>query len=126
MSKHAPEPWVVNGYLDIWHSGGPGGHMFNADTVGNADRIVACVNACAGMDDPAAELTRLRADLAAAVAERDRLAEALTEIADEKVHKRYIQSILAVSPDCDRGCLWAEAVESIESFARDALAKEGT
>lgn len=28
----------------------------------NLHRIVACVNACAGMDDPAAELARLRAE----------------------------------------------------------------
>jgi len=35
----------------------------------NAARIVACVNACAGLDDPANELASLRAALAAAEAE---------------------------------------------------------
>ena len=28
--------------------------------VESADRIIACVNACEGMDDPAAEIARLR------------------------------------------------------------------
>ena len=37
----------------------------------NANRIVACVNACAGMDDPAAEISRLRDELAAWKAEAE-------------------------------------------------------
>lgn len=45
----------------------------------NADRIVACVNACAGMDDPAATIAGLRA-------ERDGLREAM-----EKFERRTRQ-----------------------------------
>jgi thymidylate kinase len=51
--------------------------------------------------------------------------KALKEIADEKVSQRYVHSVLAVSPDCNRACLWCEAVDSVESFARTALASQG-
>jgi hypothetical protein len=70
MSKHTPEPWEIN--EDQSHDG-----IFNVCSANgeyictvwgihdngrsNADRIVACVNACAGMDDPQAEIARLKA-----------------------------------------------------------------
>jgi hypothetical protein len=43
----------------------------------NAYRIVACVNACAGMADPVAELSALRSELAAAKEQSDRQQAAL-------------------------------------------------
>lgn len=63
----------------------------------NAARIVACVNACAGMEDPAAEIQALRMDLADYIAQHhcqvqqiarlkadaDKRAEALRWYADE-------------------------------------------
>jgi hypothetical protein len=51
--------------------------------------------------------------------------KALREIASEKVSQQYVHSVLAVSPDCNRACLWCEAVDSVESFARTALASQG-
>lgn len=57
MTTHPSEPWhVVDGFgiqaadlrrVDICH-------------LATADRIVACVNACAGMADPDAEIADLR------------------------------------------------------------------
>ena len=41
MSKHTPESWAIRG-------------------ANNARRIAACVNACAGMADPAAEIVDLK------------------------------------------------------------------
>ena len=51
VSMQPPEPYVVH-------------HHLNPEATerdkSNGERIVACVNACAGMDDPAAEIKRLR------------------------------------------------------------------
>ena len=60
-TKHTPEPWIAvgervagNGILIALCGHG------NAD---NAARIVACVNACAGMEDPAKEIAEMREEL---------------------------------------------------------------
>jgi len=53
----------------------------------NANRIVACVNACAGMDDPAAEISRLRARVA-------ELEGAAKELADGWTNKHVINTDL--------------------------------
>jgi hypothetical protein len=75
VNKHTSEPWEA--IIDpcdfhqkstladsagniIAQFGGTGPH------VANTARAEACVNACAGMDDPAAELTRLRSRAAEA------------------------------------------------------------
>jgi hypothetical protein len=78
MSSHTPEPWIVretDGYScgrvvksPGWIISGPEYTVFHLPNAGrmpdsgaaDAARIVACVNACAGMDDPAAALARLR------------------------------------------------------------------
>jgi hypothetical protein len=74
-TKHTAEPWIVCEKLSgsenhqgftIRSRGGWAIAVVNPlDQHGtggkaNADRIVACVNACRGMADPAAEITRLR------------------------------------------------------------------
>lgn len=79
MSKHTPEPWVATRNCAYWEIGIEVDGYY-ANRIGdvcatdphnpdsgkqeaNSARIVACVNACAGMDDPAAEISRLRADI---------------------------------------------------------------
>lgn len=78
MSKHTPEPWAVGVGVD----GKWGRHHASVRTdnipfpiastmffgitpqeecEANAARVVACVNALAGIPDPAAEMARLRA-----------------------------------------------------------------
>lgn len=64
--SHTPEPWRAE-----WQPGQTPKHTYThcvmygddslCDTLTEADahRIVACVNACAGMADPAAEIARL-------------------------------------------------------------------
>lgn len=78
-TKHTPEPWVQDegnlrcvGTPKSWYprqvydivtvlEGGPEYRdEANSKAEANAHRIVACVNALAGVDDPAAELARLR------------------------------------------------------------------
>ena len=61
--KHTSEPWE---FKEDWISKGDEAVALvyginNSQEHANAARIVACVNACAGMDDPAAEIERLRA-----------------------------------------------------------------
>jgi hypothetical protein len=92
-TKHTPEPWGWNMHdMDgrtkwyirehPWHHAGPvaqGGRAIckvsavvgNTAARANASRIVACVNACAGIEDPASELARLRRVEAAARAAAD-------------------------------------------------------
>jgi len=69
---HTPEPWIsIFGYIGEeakltqppgWDSPlGP--TLAEANFAEDAQRIVQCVNACAGMDDPAAEVAQMRQDL---------------------------------------------------------------
>ena len=73
MSKHTPEPWKLWGDKEAVVMDCPlhSKHGFiavmacNEDvsaktSSANAKRIVTCVNACAGMSDPAAEIAELK------------------------------------------------------------------
>lgn len=69
-AQHTPEPWKAwqPGFNGEQWAFGPHGKCPIGKTLGgdapieaaNADRIVACVNACAGLADPAADLAALR------------------------------------------------------------------
>lgn len=68
MSEHTPEPWKTI----EWDDGSTGIYTNTDDRIAEIDyydnqhdarRIVACVNACAGMDDPDTELSALRAQV---------------------------------------------------------------
>lgn len=66
MSEHTKEPWHqgtdgrqiegINGNIVCIVSGA----LLNESTIEDARRIVACVNACAGMDDPADAISMLK------------------------------------------------------------------
>ncbi len=68
MSQHTPEPWHQSSrylYDKDWHTLAAF-CTTNRDAppeqdIANTQRIVACVNACAGIADPAATLAALRA-----------------------------------------------------------------
>ncbi len=97
--KHTPEPWVLkpNGVINageaFQYARGSGQCQIVSVTIrqrapddvntsderdANAARIVACVNACAGMDDPAAEIAGMRLDMQA----HDRMREKATGYLD--------------------------------------------
>jgi len=66
MSKHTPEPWK-DGFLRVTALDGGMKIAVTSCEIGNveieqanANRIVTCVNACAGMADPAAEIAELK------------------------------------------------------------------
>ena len=78
MSKHTPEPWFDDrathdepyqnikilgdenrGICWLWIDDAPVDD-WNAEQRANANRIVTCVNACAGMADPATEIAELK------------------------------------------------------------------
>lgn len=81
-TKHTPEPWRVYSVRNSFISGIDGANesvfIFLTESEykqqgfdlspekmnANISRIVACVNACAGMEDPAAEITALRERIA--------------------------------------------------------------
>lgn len=56
--KWTPEPWLAHG-ADIRTNADERVNIYDMDP-SNRERIVACVNALAGVADPAAELARLR------------------------------------------------------------------
>jgi hypothetical protein len=85
-TKHTTEPWEVGHWQTMGspeiHAKGKGdvncllaktvnhGYISLEESHANANRTVVCVNACAGMDDPAGEINRLKevnADLLAAL-----------------------------------------------------------
>lgn len=67
--NHTPEPWVVGTNFGCIHKGLPDGRRINGALVicqgnndqanANARRIVACVNACAGIPTETLEDTKL-------------------------------------------------------------------
>lgn len=74
-TRHTPEPWLVEACgtrISHFFAAGDGSYLIPvADLLGearesNAKRIVACVNACEGIDDPA-NLRRQRDELLAAL-----------------------------------------------------------
>lgn len=78
MAWHTAEPWRVGKFGGIYGDDGPclGGCSFSDGSQRpngreNETRIVACVNACAGIDDPA-DLRR----------QRDELLQVLKEVND--------------------------------------------
>lgn len=126
MSAHTPEPWHTESQCPgecCWHlfsgpiyGAGDGGECISSPEMSQADaaRIVACVNACAGMGDPAAEIARLHSAVAELSHEsvtfqgqRDALAAALRDVLP-----------LAIQTDCG-----GMDVAFLLNNARAALAK---
>ena len=70
MSEHTPEPWKCEGHV-VYFPNVAGGFSLRdcPGAVATARRIVACVNACEGMADPAAEIADLKS-------QRDEMLEA--------------------------------------------------
>lgn len=97
--SHTPEPWAEPD-INHWASNKSNSKL-DLGIVGFIDmcRAVACVNACAGMADPAAEITALRAD-------KQVLVDAL----------KAIQKYDNGQGCCDYGC-------DTPTIAREALAK---
>ena len=70
-TQHTPEPWQLNFPGESWtvigangeeafDDGSAGGEYAPGCTPETRDRIVSCVNACQGLDDPAAALKAAR------------------------------------------------------------------
>lgn len=70
-NKHTPEPWAfdsgkIRGAMMTakpYNIASVNGHA-TTEGQANGDRIIACVNACAGMSDPIQEIAWLRAQAA--------------------------------------------------------------
>ena len=88
MSKHTPEPWYFEqdaGFCsEIYSDNGGSVCTFVEDpSPVDVDRILSCVNACAGMEDPAKEIAEMRM-------QRDELLEALDDL-----YKGYVFVLVA-------------------------------
>ncbi len=69
-TKHAPEPWKITSSWNDFTIEGPsneeiifqdGPHGTPTIKSANAERIVACVNACKGIEDPTAFISEVKA-----------------------------------------------------------------
>lgn len=85
MSKHTPEPWVFESepsyYSEIFGSNGESVCTFVDDPSGvDVDRILSCVNACAGMEDPGKEIQRMRRQIHTLLSGLEQTLPALVEI----------------------------------------------
>lgn len=123
-AKHTPEPWPIAKGGDVMLPFADGSNVYLRKAVGlpleDYERARACVNACAGMANPAAEISVLRGQEesrqfearahAKALQARDSLAAELRNIANAKP--------LDWPPECrDEFQAWAQ------SRARYTLAK---
>lgn len=68
-TKHTAEPWTVGGDEDPAPYRGANGEA--PQLFVDAARIVRCVNACAGLEDPAAALKLAREAMAGVIDEAD-------------------------------------------------------
>lgn len=125
MSAHTPGPWMVLEETDhepvtltvvfapgretcvaaTWHGVSNGQSVDEAEA--NAARIVACVNACEGMKDPAAVIQSLRDDSLVAATLRarcDELAAALRALAR---HDTFTRSYDGAAHESDRQAAYA-------------------
>lgn len=115
--KHTPEPWrvakdtrtIVTNRIQIAHAWMFGG----GQGVANAARIVACVNACAGMDDPQAvidQAARAALMLGEALSERDKAVAESAAAMDRMVKVRdQRDELLAALEEAKAGLLWYRA-----------------
>lgn len=108
-NKHTPEPWFVREFGT--HTDRPSYFVMMSQTKGLfqtsdkslSNRIVACVNACAGMNDPEAEIENLKKQVQAhrnsaykasvanadLIAEITRMKENMREVVQFLEHVQY-------------------------------------
>ena len=98
MGKHSPEPWaILPQRADMIKSDKDGshvlecvGHITHERTQANALRIIQCVNACEGMENPAF-------DIAFAITEREEWRrEAIALAQDKAALIAGIQDVMAM------------------------------
>ena len=132
---HTPEPWTVfkdeygipvqtrfyikKGVATICAMNTP--CLLYAKGEKDANRIVACVNACAGMDDPAAEIDKLKLQVESLDTDNDRLREMQTQNLAEIAALKNVESELIEAQKrigCLNGQLSADNLHKIfsESF----------
>jgi hypothetical protein len=82
--EHTKEPWRYGEDNDGWYVACGSEQLGYALSEANARRIVACVNACAGIDDPEAWINNARfhshETVSAIVKQRDELLAAFTVV----------------------------------------------
>lgn len=120
--KHTPESWTTNGSSYSYEGSDDKSHYATVragdlsitvegrtaeEAIANAARIVACVNACAGMDDPAEIIHGLhvaRETLRTVAEQRDHLLSVLGRIADQEPLDRTVggKTVLRIVQDMAR------------------------
>ena len=149
-TRHTPEPWCFymspvglpcsdwSIYRDLdTDTNGPDGAQHLAEVFGqhfsvnnrNAARIVACVNACTGMADPAAEIAKLKGfqdfALSAAKQEADELAHLRAKV-QSSASKEAVntvctqfreQAVMLAALRAQRDELWEALVECERQFS---------
>lgn len=114
-TTHTPEPWFIAKTEPAEIRTHPSGGVVIGETIPNAynaSRAVACVNACAGMADPAKEIAILR-DYAGRTHE---LATQVCVVVNQREAKQEkIDDILSVIP-ADAPCQHDETGETVADY----------
>lgn len=101
MSEHTPEPWAIaeafGGLIPIWSRVKwiTNIHAVPEESSNNARRIVACVNACAGIPTETLENAKAVIEF---TKQKDHDAEILCAAADR------VQKVINVGCSCKYGC----------------------
>ena len=138
--KPAPdhgEPWQSMGDDEIWSDNEDEGTLAVANGC-IRERIVTCVNACAGMADPEKEIAELRQALSGrtvsceqcntlatenqAMREAIHLAEVALDMADDEVYPPDANCSCHISPPCN-DCVNNSQARETKDFIKRALAK---
>jgi hypothetical protein len=112
IAKHTPEPWALNG-LRIeskeehgWANGGwIIAEVFGDDASANARRVVACVNACAGVHENYLQAVIEEGGAAKFFTQRDELLVAL-----ETLFEAYQKAVASSDWDVDAGRIATAAI----------------
>ena len=139
MSEHTKEPWKVtvadhNGQYGVWITDGSR-CIAEGLSLQDASRIIACVNACAGMADPVAEIEALRGRAENAEAEakqlREELSHSILEATAQLVNAKADALVRAEKAEAalkkiDEGfCHHRLTIKQAQAIIREALAGKG-
>jgi hypothetical protein len=135
-TQHTPDPWAVhplNGRVIVDSSGAaivqlllPDGGSLESRPLAkaNARRIVACVNACAGMKNPSAEINRMKCAVIESVDHYTEVEEQLAKA--EQQHAELLSALHDISHIASAKENWVHAELARCGFiASEAIAKAG-
>jgi hypothetical protein len=111
LPDSVPEPWVAEQGYDTLIMAANGSF---AGSSPYRDRVIACVNACAGMDDPAAEIERLQCELTAFKEVARPQVAAAGDMLILSMHNEYLRETIGELVDNLTACINELGIHAID------------